>query len=369
MSKLGKIILLIISVLISFYFCFWNLSSEPLEKWDESIYLNVIEKSLDDNSYTLPRIDSSSNPEFSFMARNDGYFFEKPPLWFWIGYVFYNFSPDKIFTLRLVSAVSGFILIMLSMWLCYKKWGFGSSILVPIVFVTTNYLFQSNLENIFSTHHFKSINLDILQLVFIFISQLLLFNYYETKRNNMLKLAGLFIGLGILTKGFVSLLPLAIFASALYLIGKYKIKDIAKLLSQVVIVVLIIILPWYLYAYYIGGWGFVDNHFLYHNVYRAATVIEDHREPWSFYLENILNPELFLFGSVFLIGLIYFLLKSKDFYYFNISVYVLAILIVFTLVQTKLSWYTLYIFPFAAIIPSVFIVRLISKIKELYSST
>ncbi|MFC1780553.1 hypothetical protein ACFLY9_02570, partial [Patescibacteria group bacterium] len=75
-SKLFKIILIAILLILSFIFCFYNLSRPPLETWDEYTNFNVIYDTVESSSgFNAPALNLSLNQDP---------FLEKPPLWYYL---------------------------------------------------------------------------------------------------------------------------------------------------------------------------------------------------------------------------------------------------------------------------------------------
>jgi 4-amino-4-deoxy-L-arabinose transferase-like glycosyltransferase len=137
------------------------------------------------------------------------------------------------------------------------------------------------------------------------------------------------------------------------------------------VILTVVIVPWYIYQYYHIGRAFIDDHILYHLVRRASEPLEGHHGTWRFYFNIFINMNIFFMGIPACIGLLAIVtgafdrLKSKatearprvhwweDFRLFSIVAGFVLSFTVITAVQTKLMWYILYVYPFAALIVGV----------------
>ncbi len=114
-----------------FYRIFFNLLQAPVERWDEQTNIEVVINSLSHKSFPVLYID-------------DKPFFEKPPLWYWITAIVVKSVNQSPFSMRLLSAVSGVGVILLTVFLAWRWWGVYAGISSWIVLLTTNQLFVTN---------------------------------------------------------------------------------------------------------------------------------------------------------------------------------------------------------------------------------
>lgn len=372
------------------FLCFFKLSSHPIQQWDELTNINVVKESLD-----------SDNP--LILKYNGSPFFEKPPLWYWLSAGMTKIFGETIFNFRLVSAISGVFLT----WLVYKIgkdfWGEIAGITAGFSVLAAGHLFINNVSGYFSTHNFRSADLDALQILFMIIA----FWYFYCGINARKKfdiskyfaVSFLFSGLAVMVKGFFGFFPIIsglcfliiqnicnrrktdvfsiferifkavfcyFFCNFREIINKFipkffsiisekfsRPKISAKTFILPTIVLLLTILPWHLFMTLIFGREFTSEYFLYHIVKRATQAIESHSESFSFYFQMLFNSKVFVSGALLFVGIFAAILKKKfmqDFRRFGIVFNVLFPLFIFTLIPTKLAWYNLYIYPFAALI-------------------
>lgn len=156
---------------------------------------------------------------------------------------------------------------------------------------------------------------------------------------------GLAIGLSIMVKGPAGLL--AIFIALPLLTKKSR-----SYLLHTLFYILIVTVPWHLYAYLIHGQSFITPYLLEQVLRRATVPIEFHTESRYFYF-NFLYQDLGL--GIILISLLgtYFIcrdwLAKKNTYLFQIIWWLVMPLVLFTLAKTRLSWYILPIYPALAL--------------------
>lgn len=352
-------------ILIALFACFYGLDSAPLEKWDEQAYFEIVKTSLENDSFLIPTLESN-DPDFYNITRNNNHYYEKPPLWFWAAYAFSYLFGLNILSLRLISAISGFIIIILIIYIGTKYKNLKVGLMSALIFMATGHMFISNAGNIFSTHNIRSINPDILHILFILLSQIFALRYIENRKNFSLYLLGVFTGLAILTKGFFSLMTPLIFLFYILFIERIKFPQFIIIISKILTPLLIIAVPWYIYVYLHGGNEFIVNHFLYHNISRIIWSLDGHQKTWYFHIVNLFTPQIFLFGPFFLVGSFLIRNKIKKYFYFQLLIFPWATLFIISMVQTRLSWYALYIYPFASILAAIAAQSLIAKTKSMF---
>ena len=328
-QKIFKILVFALFVGISLFFCFANLGAHKLERWDEAT--NVIVAT-----------DLSETGDVFSMTLDGEPFFEKPPVWYFLTSVVVRIFGMDLAFFRLISAISGFGTIMLVFGLGYKKIGFSAGIISGLVLISSRQLFSVN-ENVFSTHNFRSADLDSLFIFLILLSFVFIWKSWSKKS---LVLSGIIAGLAFLTKGPLAILPLAIII--LFQIRNNKSwKDLYFLLVPF----LIVIIPWHLIMVLIHGGEFISEYLGYHLLNRASVALEGHSNSFFYYFELLFNPKLFFSGLFLIISMIQIYRDRllKKFFYFSIFFGIIFIFGIITLVQTKLSWYILPLYPFAAL--------------------
>ena len=221
--------------LISFITFFRNIGSYPLRNWDEAWYGEIIK--------------NMASGTYGYMVPfwNGQYYFDKPPLYFWLSLPFFKFSPPPAggeeWQARIVSATAAAVATLLVYLIGKKLFNPVCGLLSALVFLTLGQV----------VIRFASGNLDGL-LVCLFLS-----SFYFYLRSNESKLfpalAGISLGLGFLTKGyFLGLFPAL-------LITLYSISTTKKLPKNLILITssaLISSLWWYVLGTIKFGKPFFD---------------------------------------------------------------------------------------------------------------
>lgn len=316
--------LLLIIILLSIFFGFINLGAKPLERWDEETNARVVHSIINEGRFEL-----------------DGKVFtEKPPLWYYLTAFIVRVFGENNYNLRIVSAVSLVLINILIFIVCEKKYSKWVAFLSAISLVAARQFIGVGL-NIFSTHSVRSADLDLLQILFILVSFYTLYN----KTRYRIFLTSLFSALAILTKG-----PLGILIPILYLVYALIRKENVSEAIKIIILSFLMILPWHIAMILYYPDEFLTSYINYHLFSRTLMPIENHSGSILFYIELILNPFIFFAGIIFLNIKKIFKDINKDIFEFIIILFPLSIIVIFTIVQTKLAWYILPIYPFIIIL-------------------
>ncbi len=369
--KSKYLIYLYVASTIFIFLLFHNIQNPDLQFWDEATNTGVI-------------IESSESHNFIDLKYNSEYFWEKPPLYYYIGIFIYkivnfinnnfNFTIDLITVLRIFTSISSIILSFIILQITYQELKkiikIKKSIVLSIIFILFSAIpifWIFNPYNIFSTHNLRSIDSDILQLIFIFSAYYFLLkinfkNLIKIKQNIIFSCAiGFFSGLAFLTKGpigflIIFLLFLKISIEFLKLKQKYSktllIKFFFKILFFTFFSFSIIVLPWHIYMIIKFKQSFIDQYLIYHQIKRASGALEGHNKEFLFYLKILLNPNQgFLLLPLSIITAAYI----KKFSYKYIKSHLLlfqelligfCLLFFLSILGTKISWYILIVYMF-----------------------
>ncbi|MCA9383779.1 hypothetical protein KC909_05420, partial [Candidatus Dojkabacteria bacterium] len=124
-------------------------------------------------------------------------------------------------------------------------------------------------------------------------------------------------------------------------------KDIYKVLA----IAISIIFPWHLYMYVTHGREFIDAYLGYHIIERSLVTIEEHDEWRFFYFEVFYNLKVNILAGLTSLSVIYLLITDRKSDIFRISLaIILGIFTIITLMDTKLAWYVLPVYPFQSIL-------------------
>jgi 4-amino-4-deoxy-L-arabinose transferase-like glycosyltransferase len=336
MRKINFIIILILTI-ASIYRLFFGLGDQPIERWDEKANINVVSDTITRNSF--PVLYLGEYP-----------FFEKPPLWYYVNFAIaktFGISPTSV---RVTSAVSGFFIILISAYIAWRWWGKIAMIATWVVLLSTNQLLVTNAGGYFATHTLRSADLDALQIFFIVIAFV---SAVEFKNNRFVPLVlGVSSGLAVLTKGPVGLLPIVLF-TGLVLIKK-GVERRRLIVSWITSI--LVLLPWYVLMLVKFGYDFLQANIGYHIAERVLIPLEGHEDSVWFYLKILASRDMFVLSFFLLPAFIWVIVNKKyrDARLLFLVLMVVSCFVIPSLVQTKLAWYILPIYPFAAMLIGVF---------------
>ncbi|MDC3170785.1 glycosyltransferase family 39 protein [Prochlorococcus sp. AH-716-E13] len=231
--------------------------------------------------------------------------FDKPPLIYWIMGFFYSLPNNELWdsfgtiSSRLPSALASlFLMLMIGDTIyCWPQKG-GGKLATPIVASLGFAL--SPLIIVWS----RTAVSDALLCGTLGISLLLFWRRMASNRGNKCISPWIFLGLAILSKGPVAFVLAALTISSFLFIQ----KDWKNLLDKIkpkrgLLITILISLPWYLLELIKEGKPFWDSFFGYHNFERYTSVVNNHAEPFWFFIYVMVIGSLpftpFLFHGIF----------------------------------------------------------------------
>jgi len=289
--------------------------------------------------------------------------FDKPPLIYWLMGFFYSLPKNEIWdsfgtlSARLPSALASlFLMLMIGDTLFCWPQKSDRKFLTPIVASLGFAL--SPLIIIWS----RTAVSDALLTGTLGISLLLFWRRMASENNDQCISAWVFLGFAILVKGPVAfVLALLTITSFLFCQKNWK-----TLLSKIspkkgFLITTLISIPWYILELLKEGKPFWDNFFGYHNFQRYTSVVNNHAEPFWFFLYIMILASLpftpFLYHGIFK-TFKEFLKSSKEscdvtetLYTYSLC-WLTSVLIFFSLSATKLPSYWLPAIPAAALLTS-----------------
>ena len=289
--------------------------------------------------------------------------FDKPPLMYWLMSFFYSLPKNEIWdslgtlSARLPSALGSlFLMLMIGDTLfCWPQKG-DRQFLTPIVASLGFAL--SPLIIIWS----RTAVSDALLTGTLGVSLLLFWRRMASEKNDQCFSAWVFLGFAILTKG-----PVAFVLAALTIISfLFCQKNWRRLLCKInpkkgFFITILISIPWYVLELIKEGKPFWDSFFGYHNFQRYTSVVNNHAEPFWFFLYIMLIASLpftpFLCHGIFETfkdfrkSLKKNSIVSETLHTYSLC-WLTSILIFFSISATKLPSYWLPAIPAAAILIS-----------------
>jgi 4-amino-4-deoxy-L-arabinose transferase-like glycosyltransferase len=335
--------ILVVGSLISLF----NLGGRDLWDPDETRYAVVAREMRETGQWVLPHL-------------NGDVYAEKPPLFFWlVNLSVFFFGEDSELANRLPTAMAGWITILLTFFLGERLFNSRVGFLSASILATCLLFPQIS----------RWMMLDSLFTLLFLLTLCCFYLGYEKEegRRKYYFLAGLFMGLGVLTKGPVAYLSLPIFLIFAFLQrGLKKFWSYDLLLGF--LLSLAVVLAWLIPACLVGGEEYTKVILLKQMVGRlAGNMGRSHPEPFFFYFPRFSIE--FLPWVVFLPTAFVFAFRKeegprrKELLF--LSVWFIFVFVFFTLIKGKKDNYILPLYPAAAILLGWFWDRLIlSQAKE-----
>jgi 4-amino-4-deoxy-L-arabinose transferase-like glycosyltransferase len=323
---------LILSICLGLFFL-TNLGVEPVELWDESTNINVVRETLDEGNF----LDLQYNGEP---------FWEKTPLWYVGTASLVEIFGEHVAVYRGLSAVSGVLFGLGIFYLLRKYHSKLAGYLGVAVFLSIPHLhFFSN--KFFSTHTFRTADLDALQLVLMLYASIFFLEYLAKKNKRAFYLGTVLSALAFITKGPFGVLPIlvtiltSLIANKNSLINELKKKEYWIGLG----IFLLVIMPWHLYMLALYGREFFDEYMMKHLLFRSFSQIDGHEHNLLYYFKILAHPAVFLPLELLIISFVRFVKSNQSKYLKNYLVLLGVIsFVIIEIVQTKLAWYLFYFY-------------------------
>jgi len=297
----------------------------------------------DETRYAVIAREMRENGNWILLHLNGEVYAEKPPLFFWLVNLSTSLFGSTEFANRLPSALAGWVTILVTFILGERLFNVKAGFLSGLVLATSFFFPQIS----------RWMMLDSLLSLFFLLTLFFFYLGYdeERKRRRYYLLAGLSMGLGVLTKGPVAYLPVLIFFIFACLdsnLGRFWTKD----LLQGCLLSLFIVLIWWIPACLVGGKSYV-HWILYKQA--AGTYFEGgkHFHPKPLYFYFIRFPVEFLPWAAFLPAAFVFGLggpgeKKKGFLF--LCIWFILTFLFFTFSRGKKDNYLLPLYPASAML-------------------
>jgi 4-amino-4-deoxy-L-arabinose transferase-like glycosyltransferase len=323
-------LILVIGMLLFLF----NLGERDLWEPDETRYAVVAREMRETGNWVLPHL-------------NGEIYAEKPPFFFWlVNLCTFFFGENSEFVNRLPSSLAGLITVFVAFLLGERLFNPRVGFLSAVVLATSALFLQLS----------RWMMLDsLLTLLFL----LAMFHFFqgfenEARRRRYFLLAGLFMGLGALTKGAVAYLPIPIFI--IFGLSQRRVKSFwNKDLLLGILVSLLIVLLWLLPACWAGGEEYTKIILFRQTLGRlAGRETSFHPKPIYFYFIRFpldFFPWIVLLPSAVILSFRNKKQFSKEFLF--LSIWFLIIFFLFTLSKGKKDNYLLLLYPAVAIVIGV----------------
>lgn len=290
---------------------------------------------VDEGAFSEATREILASGDWGHTTLNGADRFDKPIGVYWLQALGALIFGVNEFAMRLPSALATWVAALAVSGFVASRWGWRAAALAAVIHVTS---FGS-----WAMAH--AATADALLGAFLMLSALDLWRYLESGRVSSLRRLAAWVGLGLLVKGPVAvLIPGAVFLLACLTEGQWRLMRQALLDVKAWAILLVIAMPWYAYALWRHGQGFVDGFILRHNIDRFAAPMEGHAGGWFYFV--LVAPLLWMPWTPLLlvwwrrVGLIW-----RDNVVRHALIWVAFVLVFFSLSSTKLPHYGIYAAP------------------------
>jgi 4-amino-4-deoxy-L-arabinose transferase-like glycosyltransferase len=315
-----------------------NIGTGSLSTWDEALYANISANILKSGDWMVMH-DRPGKP-----------WFDKPPLYMWCTAVFYKTFGVSEFSTRLTSSIFGVATIMLLYVFVKRVSGKNAAVLAALILLATpHYL------------HFAKMGMMDVMLTF-FITLMIYLFWLGQERPSYLFWSGATLILAYLSKGYAAILGPLVIVLYCILSGAARILIKREFILGLLLSALMIF-AWHLAQYMLAGPDSVNSYFGLHLFKRTTTSLEGHGGGINFYQKVIFNKNV-PWGVLFYGSIAYMLwlaIKEKNRLAILVVSWAALAYVVCTVVQTKLHWYIMPVYPALAVASAVFLDKLFKR--------
>jgi 4-amino-4-deoxy-L-arabinose transferase-like glycosyltransferase len=319
-----------------------NLTNMPLQ-WDEAVHLN--------GALTL------NAGLYSRYVTNAFY----PPLYDAATAVSFQAFGTSLFSARLISALFSVFSLGAVFELAYSMYNGKTALLSAVLLgIMPGYFWLSRLAL-----------LETILLFFVMAALLCFFRWLQNRQDKYLVLAGLAVGLGLLTK-YQAIVAVAIMILSLLLLVRGQIKHAFSRFSLLVVAAVLVVTPWIVIAYQVYASKIFSQWLYALQIGNPEKSVYSSRYPSPiFYLIDIVWPYrnfhpisifLYIAGLAGLVILVWRHNKSDKF----TLIWFASILVFFSLIDNKEWRYVLPLFPALAISAAVLILFLYGRVDGVW---
>ena len=311
---------------------FWNLGRGSLQDWDEATYAEIAR-------------EIAVFHDWIHLHWNYVPWYNKPPLYIWLTAPLYHFGVTA-FWARAVSALAGVGVVLLTYAIARRFYGRTAGIVAAIVLGSC---FQFIAAGRFGTS-------DMLLTFFLYAS---LYAYLRAREHPAWWYGvGIFTGLAIMTKGPAALVGPAAIAAALLIDRQLRPALRTPQLWGGVVAMVAIALPWHVVSFLHYGPAFFSQYLGTMVIGRIGAPVEGHDGDLLTYVAFI-RDQFFPWVYAIPFALLLFArdrLRARD-GSLMLVVFPAIVFILYTLVQTKLVWYILPVYPALAILVAALLIK------------
>lgn len=325
---------------------FHHLGKAPLIDWDEAIYAQVVRQSL----------EGKGQIDFHWVGNQtklnpSGLWMEKPPLMFWLMEVAYKTFGVNEFAVRFWGAIFAFGIVVLSY--LFAKTFFSSraglfaaaSLLLSYYFIAQAFFLRFDL----------AVGFFILLALYSFLKAETNSRYYWIFWAS--------IGLGVMVKSVIGLLPIAIILLISLIFKKFGFLRQRNFYLGFGLFAAIV-LPWHLAESFRHGREFWNNYLFYQVFIRYSSTIENKGASNWFYLQNLKQDLVFFVLSIASFVNFMVLAYKKNRYAGAVVLGVIFIFALFSFSKSKYYGYAVVAYPLLAIMIGVSLEQALHKIQK-----
>ena len=269
---------------------------------------------------------------------NGAPWFVHPPLYMWLQALVGRVWGFNEFTARLWSAIFGVIGVLVTVQLGRALFGPRTGLLAGMILATSFQYFAQSRLAIF----------DGVLVTFMLLAFYAFLRAVREGRPHLLVWAGVWAGLGTLTKGPIALLLPGLVGAAFLLLRRdhynwRRLRWFPALLAYALLAT-----PWYLVEWVRHGWPFVQTVFGYYTFNRFFGVVEGQAGPWWYY-GPVLILGLFPWTAFVMAALVSHVRRTVHEGSLLVVLWCGLTVIFYSLAGTKLPNYVLPLYPWAAL--------------------
>ncbi|PCJ67210.1 MAG: glycosyl transferase [Bacteroidetes bacterium] len=272
-------------------------------------------------------------------------FWEKPPLFIWMQALSMKLFGVHEFAARFPNVIIGLVTLFILYFFVFKRYGKQAAVFTLLLYIGS-----------YTPHfYFKSGIIDPLFNLFIFLSIVYLVKCIETKRIVNFLFSGLFLGLAVITKGPVALLLVGVAGLCYQIIYKVNFYTLKSLL---VLLLGFLIAPVLYFGVQVmqNGWWFVTE-FLIYQVDLFQNPVASHGQPFYYHFVVLLIGCFPLFILAFESMMSKKSVEGDSTAYRWMKVLFWVVLIIFSLVTTKIVHYSSMCYIPLAVVGGVWLSR------------
>lgn len=304
----------------------FNIDHFPLRNWDEAWYAEIIK--------------NMASGDYSLLAPywNGQYYYDKPPLYFWLTLPFFKIFGPGEWQARIISIVATILASVFVYLLSKRFFDKRVAILSVVVFLTMGQIIV----------RFAYGNLDALVVC---LSLATIYFYISNKK---VFWTGVSLALVYLVKGWIlGLLPILVILIYDYFLLSKNLKRV----FLVIAISIFLVSPYYILGFLRFGEQFIDWYLF----NPTASLFAYNNFSWQFF-GNLVRDVGFWFVPFGLgLALAFRTLGNGYGKLFTLAFSSVVFLLGISFLAGKLGWYALPVYPFVAIIVAYFVEKLMSK--------